>query len=91
VILPETPADEAAEVAGRVRSRIDERLFRPPDTNDVVRVTVSIGVATFPHDARNKKELIDRADAALYKAKRGGKNAVVSTSPTAFRTPPTTH
>jgi diguanylate cyclase (GGDEF)-like protein len=91
VILPETPADEAAEVAGRVRSRIDERLFRPPDTNDVVRVTVSIGVATFPHDARNKKELIDRADSALYKAKRGGKNAVVSTSPTAFRTPPTTH
>jgi diguanylate cyclase (GGDEF)-like protein len=91
VILPETPADEAAEVAGRVRSRIDERLFRPPDTNDVVRVTVSIGVATFPLDARNKKELIDRADSALYKAKRGGKNAVVSTSPTAFRTPPTTH
>ena len=54
------------------------------DSNDVVRVTVSIGVATFPNDARNKKELIDRADAALYKAKRGGKNAVVST----VHTPP---
>ena len=80
VILPETPADEAAEVAGRVRTRIDERLFRPPDSNDVVRVTVSIGVATFPNDARNKKELIEKADSALYKAKRGGKNAVVSTS-----------
>ena len=80
VILPETPTDEAAEVAERVRCRIDERLFRPPDTNDVVRVTVSIGVATFPLDARNKKELIDRADSALYRAKRGGKNAVVATS-----------
>ena len=80
VILPETPADEAAEVAERVRSRIDERLFRPPDTSEIVRATVSIGIATFPNDARTKKELVDRADAALYKAKRGGKNAVVATS-----------
>jgi diguanylate cyclase (GGDEF)-like protein len=81
VILPETPSDEAVEVAERVRSRIDERLFRPPDTNDVVRATVSIGIATFPTDSRTKKELIERADAALYRAKRGGKNAVVTTSP----------
>jgi diguanylate cyclase (GGDEF)-like protein len=90
VILPETPGDEAAEVAERVRSRIDERLFRPPDNDDVVRVTVSIGIATFPNDARTKKEIIDRADAALYKAKRGGKNAVVSTS-TAPNAPPISH
>ena len=90
VILPETPADEAAEVAERVRSRIDERLFRPPDTSEIVRATVSIGIATFPNDARTKKELVDRADAALYKAKRGGKNAVVSTS-TAPNAPPISH
>ena len=90
VILPETPSDEAAEVAERVRSRIDERLFRPPDTNDVVRATVSIGIATFPSDARTKKELIDRADAALYRAKRSGKNAVVATTITP-PTPPTPH
>lgn len=82
VILPETPSDVAADVAERVRSRIDERLFRPEDTNDVVRATVSIGIATFPDDARTKKELVDRADAALYKAKHGGKNAVVVTSAT---------
>jgi diguanylate cyclase (GGDEF)-like protein len=81
VILPETPSDEAAEVAERVRCRIDERLFRPPDTNDVVRATVSIGIATFPTDSRTKKELIERADSALYRAKRGGKNAVATTSP----------
>jgi diguanylate cyclase (GGDEF)-like protein len=90
VILPETPSDEAMEVAERVRSRIDERLFRPPDTSDVVRATVSIGIATFPNDARTKKELIERADAALYRAKRGGKNAVVTTS-TLPPTPPTPH
>ena len=72
----------AAEVAERIRRRIDERLFRPPEAEDVIRVTVSIGLAAYPNDAPNKKELVDRADAALYRAKRGGKNAVVSTSPT---------
>ncbi len=80
VILPETPTEVAAEVAGRIRRRIDERLFRPPEADDVIRITVSIGLAAYPRDASNKKELIERADAALYRAKRGGKNAVVATA-----------
>ena len=88
VILPETGTTAAAEVAERVRRRVDERLFRPPETDDVVRVTVSIGLATYPHDAASKKELIERADSALYRAKRGGKNAVALTSePTAEALP----
>ncbi len=92
VILPEIPTEVAAEVAERIRRRIDERLFRPPETEDIIRVTVSIGLAAYPADASNKKELIDRADAALYRAKRAGKNAVVATS-TGFpdTAPPTTH
>jgi diguanylate cyclase (GGDEF)-like protein len=92
VILPETPTDVATDVAQRIRRRIDERLFRPPETEDVIRVTVSIGIAAYPGDAANKKELMDRADAALYRAKRGGKNAVVATAwgfPDSI--PPTTH
>src|SRR6185295_9442887 len=76
VILPETPTEVAAEVAERIRRRIDERLFRPPEAEDVIRVTVSIGLAAYPNDASNKKELVERADSALYRAKRGGKNAV---------------
>jgi diguanylate cyclase (GGDEF)-like protein len=91
VILPETATGEAAEVAERVRRRVDERLFRPPDSSDVIRVTVSIGLATYPQDAGTKKELIDRADAALYKAKRGGKNAVAVTSEPPEPFPPIAH
>ena len=48
VILPETPIEVAAEVAERIRRRIDERLFRPPEAEDVIRVTVSIGLAAYP-------------------------------------------
>jgi diguanylate cyclase (GGDEF)-like protein len=80
VVLPETPAGEAVLVAERVRRRIDERLFRMPDSGQVLRATVSIGLATYPEEAGEKKVLVEKADAALYRAKRGGKNAVVSTS-----------
>jgi diguanylate cyclase (GGDEF)-like protein len=80
VVLPETPLEEAVLVAERVRRRIDERLFRMPDSHQILRATVSIGLATYPDDASDKKTLVELADAALYRAKRGGKNAVVQTS-----------
>jgi diguanylate cyclase (GGDEF)-like protein len=80
VVLPETPLEEAVLVAERVRRRIDERLFRMPDSQQILRATVSIGLAAYPDDAAEKKALVELADAALYRAKRGGKNAVVPTS-----------
>jgi diguanylate cyclase (GGDEF)-like protein len=91
VLLPETPSDEGMEVAERIRKRIDERLFRPPDSNDILRMTVSIGLATYPGDARTKKGLVERADAALYRAKRSGKNAVFATSGEPGDAAPLTH
>ena len=80
LVLPETPSSEAVLVAERVRRRIDERLFRMPDSREVLRATVSIGLATYPEDATEKRDLVEKADAALYRAKRGGKNAVVQTT-----------
>ena len=80
LVLPETPSSEALLVAERVRRRVDERLFRMPDSREVLRATVSIGLATYPEDANEKKKLVEKADAALYRAKHGGKNAVVATS-----------
>jgi two-component system cell cycle response regulator len=80
LVLPETPASEAILVAERVRRRIDERLFRMPESGRVLRATVSIGLATYPEDAPEKSDLVEKADAALYRAKHGGKNAVVATS-----------
>jgi len=83
LVLPETPVAEAVIVAERVRRRVDERLFRMPDSHQVLRATVSIGLATYPEDSADKKELVEKADAALYRAKHGGKNAVVATSESA--------
>ena len=80
LVLPETPMSEAVLVAERVRRRVDERLFRMPDSGQILRATVSIGLAAYPEDAAEKRNLVEKADAALYRAKHGGKNAVVTTS-----------
>jgi two-component system cell cycle response regulator len=45
-----------------------------------LRVTVSLGIATFPDDARAKAALVERADACLYHAKRHGRNQSVAAS-----------
>jgi diguanylate cyclase (GGDEF)-like protein len=44
-------------------------------------LTVSIGIATFPGDARTKDELLDKADWALYAAKRAGRDRVLRFAP----------
>jgi diguanylate cyclase (GGDEF)-like protein len=75
VLLPETKARGAAELAGRIRARL-ETLPAPAG-----HVTLSIGVAEFPLHGDTGEKLIDVADAALYEAKRGGRNRVSVAGP----------
>ncbi len=66
IILPDTTKEEAIRIAERLRTAVESAGLP----------TLSIGVATYPQDAKTKEELIELADAALYKAKRLGKNQV---------------
>lgn len=75
VVLPETTAARAAQLAERVRSAVEARVF-DAGGGTRLRVTVSIGVATFPTDAAGEVELLDAADGALYTAKARGRNCV---------------
>jgi diguanylate cyclase (GGDEF)-like protein len=76
IILPETTAFSAGKVAQRIRSSIEHAKFFAGSANQVEHLTMSIGIATYPHDARFKQDLIERADAALYDAKSRGRNQV---------------
>ncbi len=79
VILPETDIDAAAHVAERLRAAVEAQPF---DANsEPIRLTVSIGVASFPAHADSAETLVAAADAALYAAKRGGRNLVVRHEP----------
>lgn len=76
LILKETGKEDALRTCERVREAFQLRF-----SSHKVRITSSIGMACFPTDARNKKELAEAADETLYVSKRGGRNRV-SASPT---------
>lgn len=73
-MLPETHKKGAYEVAERVRWLVENCHFKAYD--EETSLTISIGVSTFPADADTGQELIDKADAALLKAKESGRNRV---------------
>lgn len=75
VILPQASRSEALTTAERHRAAVERNIFLTPD-NTPLRLTVSIGAATYPPDADNEADLISKADHALYRAKRLGRNRV---------------
>lgn len=72
IIMPETSVDEAHEVAERMRKLIEEHAFY--GGNQLINVTISLGIAGYPEHAIIKEKLIEKADAALYAAKNSGRN-----------------
>jgi diguanylate cyclase (GGDEF)-like protein/putative nucleotidyltransferase with HDIG domain len=80
IVLPETPLEEAVEIAERIRRAVAERQFEVETSEQPIRATVSIGVATFPKDGIDANELIHQADLAVYRAKLQGRNRVLSAS-----------
>jgi len=74
LVLPETGREGAKYAAERIRKRIAEHVFKAYD--EKLKVSISAGVAIYPDDADNAMELVEKADSALYKAKRSGKNVV---------------
>jgi diguanylate cyclase (GGDEF)-like protein len=73
---------QAIVAAERVRSAIEEHAFSATrrgaacEENRTLHITISIGVAAYPDDARDPIELIELADTALYHAKQSGRNRV---------------
>jgi diguanylate cyclase (GGDEF)-like protein len=76
VILPQTDVDGAVLLAERMRAAVAATEIERLDGQGKLKVTASFGVASLPSTARDKGSLIAEADAALYRAKRGGKDQV---------------
>ncbi|ORJ60324.1 GGDEF domain-containing protein [Geothermobacter hydrogeniphilus] len=75
VLLPETDVDDARDFGERIRGYFSGHAIAQVDHPDEeIRISVSIGLASYPETARNANELFAAADAALYRAKQGGRN-----------------
>lgn len=74
---PPGHTDGAEQVAERIRSRVAGLRLLGPDDSVLPPITVSIGVAVFPLRTGSPEDLVGHADAALYAAKRAGKDRVV--------------
>lgn len=75
VILPHTGKKGAFVIAERIRRNVGEARVGTGDGFECI--TISLGVAEYPNDAQNIDDLIDKADKAMYSAKKMGKNRVV--------------
>ena len=74
VLCEETDTDGAVQLAERVREELGKTVFQTELGK--LKVACSIGVATYPRDAKTGAELFEITDKALYAAKRGGRNRV---------------
>jgi diguanylate cyclase (GGDEF)-like protein len=91
VILPGVDAGVAARRAEQLRSKVEALVVRYVEKN-LPRITVSIGVASFPDAGDNPQVVLKAADEALYRAKEGGRNRIeLSTVATADSEVPTAH
>jgi diguanylate cyclase (GGDEF)-like protein len=75
VILPETDPAGALRVAEKLRRDIAQLAL--PENGQMIRSSVSIGLVSYPDDGRSVPELLRRADAAMYEAKRRGRDQIV--------------
>ena len=76
VIMTDCPRDKVMEVAERIRKAVQEHKFYLFD-GQMINITISIGVAIYPDTVKDINKIVEKADSALYEAKRTGRNRVV--------------
>ena len=75
IILPQTALNEASRIGERIRHQV-ERTIIDAGRAGRIRITVSVGVSSFPENGKSEEELVSVADQALYRAKGEGRNLV---------------
>jgi len=78
VVMPDTDVDFAYAIAERLRKSVETTPFVISRAPGKLNVTISIGIASLEGDDDTSEQLLHRADQALYRAKRGGRNRVVA-------------
>jgi diguanylate cyclase (GGDEF)-like protein len=80
VVLPDVSTDDAFQYADYLRNAVANHPFPHRETQPFGFLSISGGVACFPNHGRSIQEVVRLADAALYKAKKSGRNRIVAHS-----------
>jgi diguanylate cyclase (GGDEF)-like protein len=75
ILLTDTDVETGRVIAERIRRTVADTVFEG-GRDTPIRLTISIGVASYPRDSRKRDELLDLADKAMYRAKSLGRNCV---------------
>lgn len=79
VLLPEANLDQGVIVAEKIRQAVETHHFKLSDRKSgYAKVTVSLGICTLTSDLQHAADLVNRADMALYRAKKEGRNRCVT-------------
>jgi diguanylate cyclase (GGDEF)-like protein len=76
VLLPDTNKEDTRILAERIRAATESHPFPGRETQPGGKLTISLGISSFPEDGRQPADLIKGADSALYEAKRSGRNVI---------------
>jgi diguanylate cyclase (GGDEF)-like protein len=75
IVLPQTPSEAGFNVAERLRKAMERHVFLKHDGYSI-KLTASLGVASYPENAKSKEDLFRIADEAMYRGKYSTKNIV---------------
>jgi len=78
ILLRDTDKGASLKIGEALVNTIHGNAFQPQGGHEKLNLTISLGVATAPEDARSGKALVQQADTALYSAKRNGRNQMVN-------------
>jgi diguanylate cyclase (GGDEF)-like protein len=81
ILLPETSKDQSIEAARRIGGEIAREPFLADEAFGPIKLTASLGVASFPDDARTPDDLLRRADEAMYRVKAERRGGVLGATP----------
>jgi diguanylate cyclase (GGDEF)-like protein/putative nucleotidyltransferase with HDIG domain len=85
MLLPAKPLEPARQIAEEVRARIGDINLPPDGSGELLAITASVGVASYPEHAGTVEGLLAAADVAVYDAKLGGRNRTRMALPPAVR------
>ncbi|MBB6218822.1 diguanylate cyclase [Anaerosolibacter carboniphilus] len=76
ILLQDCSAAQAYETAERIRKIVENHPFKLSDGIEI-KITISIGISTYPENVKDLRKIIENADNALYEAKRTGRNKII--------------